>query len=103
MSTEIHEPILYRPEGDSRHTLPAEICGACSDLAMGVLIPASFCDEAKARMGPAPWEPPMPPCPKCRSTNRKPYDIKPPHQHPGPCTPACTIRTLLCLNCRFAA
>lgn len=45
-----HRPVLYRPAGESRHTIPAEICEACSDVDTGQLVPASFCDEAKALM-----------------------------------------------------
>lgn len=52
-----HEPVIYRPEGESRHTVPAEVCNACSDFERGRLVPASFCVQAKALLGPAPWEP----------------------------------------------
>jgi hypothetical protein len=45
-----HFPVLYRPEGDSRHTIPAEVCSACSDFEVGRLVPASFCEQAKAVM-----------------------------------------------------
>jgi len=38
-----HESIDYRPDGESRHTIPAEICLACSDMATGRLVPVSFC------------------------------------------------------------
>lgn len=57
MNTDDHTPIIYRPEGDSRHTIPAEICETCSDIETGLLVPASFCLLAKAKLGPAPWEP----------------------------------------------
>lgn len=57
MSDALHLPVLYRPEGESRHSLPAEVCSQCSDFETGKLVPASFCEEAKARMGRAPWEP----------------------------------------------
>jgi len=51
-----HEPVLYRPERDSRHTIPAEVCRACSDFEQGVLVPASFCEQARTRLEPLPWE-----------------------------------------------
>jgi hypothetical protein len=102
MSYALHLPVLYRPEGESRHSLPAEVCSQCSDFETGKLVPAPFCEEAKRRLPPAPWEPQRPPCRACGSIERIPYDIKPPDKHPGPCTPACTIEVLLCLNCRMA-
>lgn len=99
----LHTPVHYRPEGESRFTTPAEVCDTCSDFETGKLVPASFCEQAKRLLPPAPWEPPRPPCPACGSTARIPYDIKPPSGHSGPCTPACTVTILFCLDCRFAA
>lgn len=51
-----HESVFYRPEGESRHTIPAEVCRACSDFEQGILIPVSFCEQAKARLESLPWE-----------------------------------------------
>jgi hypothetical protein len=45
-----HQPILYRPEGESRHSTPAEVCSTCSDFEAGRLVPASFCERSKAIM-----------------------------------------------------
>lgn len=101
MSYALHLPVLYRPEGESRHSLPAEVCSQCSDFETGKLVPAPFCDEAKRRLPPAPWEPQRLPCGSCGSIERIPYDIKPPHKHDGPCEAACTVTVLLCLGCRM--
>jgi hypothetical protein len=32
-------------------SIPAEICRACSDPEAGIWVPASFCPQARARMG----------------------------------------------------
>lgn len=45
-----HEPVLYRPEGESRFTIPAEICVTCSDVEAGILVPASFCPDSTRKM-----------------------------------------------------
>lgn len=102
MSAIVHTPVTYRPEGESRHTIPAEVCNACSDFETGLLVPASFCDEARRALGPAPWEPLRPPCRACGSTDRVLYTIKPPSGHSGPCGPLCTIEALFCRNCHMA-
>lgn len=102
MSYALHLPVIYRPEGESRHSLPAEVCSQCSDFEIGNLVPASFCEEAKKRLGPAPWEPQTPPCPRCGHLERIPYETKPPCKHNGLCGPECIVMTLLCLNCRMA-
>lgn len=103
MSSILHLPVIYRPEGESRHTIPAEVCNACSNFETGLLVPASFCDEANRHLGTAPWEPPRPPCTACGSTDRIPYAIKPPSGHSGLCTPSCTVETLLCRDCHMVA
>lgn len=41
-----HEPIHYRPDTADRTETPADICGTCSDLDAGLLVPVSFCGEA---------------------------------------------------------
>lgn len=41
------------------------------------------------------------PCPRCTSTNTKPYTAKPPRKHDGACTPECEVTGSLCLNCRL--
>lgn len=52
-----HEPVIVHDDADEDHIAPpSEICAACSDLETGRLVPASFCAEAKAKLGPAPWE-----------------------------------------------
>lgn len=45
-----HEPIMYRPERESRHTMPAEVCVTCSDFDNGALVPASFCEYSSKQM-----------------------------------------------------
>lgn len=45
-----HEPVLYRPQGESRFTIPAEICVTCSDVEAGILVPASFCPDSTRKM-----------------------------------------------------
>lgn len=35
---------------ENRHTVPAEVCDTCSDVANGSWVPASFCEKARARM-----------------------------------------------------
>lgn len=44
-----HVPIDHRPEGQDRFTAPADVCGTCSDFQSGVLVPVSFCPEAKIK------------------------------------------------------
>jgi hypothetical protein len=104
MSFAPHKPIIYRPAGESRHTTPAEVCSGCSDFETGQLVPASFCKEAARRLPPPPWESQGASCRLCGSTERIPYDIKPPssQKHAGSCTSECAITVLLCLNCRLA-
>lgn len=52
-----HEPVMLYAQDDEYHVgTPAEVCDECSDIETGVLVPASFCGEAKAKLGPAPWE-----------------------------------------------
>lgn len=43
-----HRPLLVR--WDNRHTIPAEVCGTCSDPDSGRWVPATFCEEALAQM-----------------------------------------------------
>ncbi|MGA5598354.1 hypothetical protein ACPCSE_29390 [Streptomyces cellulosae] len=51
-----HVPEVVYDTADPYHLAPpSEICLGCSDLEAGHLVPASFCEEAKARMGPPPW------------------------------------------------
>jgi hypothetical protein len=38
-----HRSELYRPDGESRHSVPAEICVTCSDKDAGRLVAVSFC------------------------------------------------------------
>ena len=42
-----HVPLDYRPAGADRTDTPADVCAACSDTDRGVLVPVSFCDEAR--------------------------------------------------------
>lgn len=48
--TNSHDPVLYRPQGDNRFTVPAEVCVTCSDIEAGVLVPASFCPDSARKM-----------------------------------------------------
>lgn len=41
-----HVPVDYRPEGETRHAVPAEVCGTCSDFEAGRLVPVAFCPAA---------------------------------------------------------
>lgn len=41
-----HLPVHYRPGGADRCETPADVCGTCSDLEGGLLVPVSFCPEA---------------------------------------------------------
>ncbi len=41
-----HEPIHYRPTGADRTSTPADVCGTCSNLDVGLLAPVSFCPTA---------------------------------------------------------
>lgn len=51
----------YRPAGETRHAIPADICVTCSDEEVGRLVPISFCPvfaplveaEYRAQFGPA--------------------------------------------------
>ena len=52
-----HVPVAVYDRADpERLAPPAEVCVACSDIEGGRLVPASFCEKAKAELGPAPWE-----------------------------------------------
>jgi len=52
-----HIPVMvYARDDEFQVGVPAEICYACSDTDAGRLVPASFCERAKARLDPAPWE-----------------------------------------------
>lgn len=42
-------PLIYRPEGESRHATPAEVCDTCSDFDAGRLVPVAFCPAALAK------------------------------------------------------
>jgi hypothetical protein len=42
-----HLPVDYRPEGESRHAPPAEVCNTCTDWERKLLVPSSFCPIAK--------------------------------------------------------
>jgi hypothetical protein len=44
-----HLPFIHRPDDESRHTIPAEVCDTCSDFAMGRLVAVAFCSTAKVR------------------------------------------------------
>lgn len=41
-----HLPVHYRPAGADRCETPADVCGTCSDLEQGMLVPVSFCPPA---------------------------------------------------------
>lgn len=43
MEADGHASVDYRPEGESRHMIPAEVCKKCSDFEAGRLVPVSFC------------------------------------------------------------
>lgn len=61
-----HRSELYRTDGETRHSVPVEICRTCSDRT-GTLVPVSFCtvlgplveQEYRALFGPPPkeWKP----------------------------------------------
>lgn len=42
-----HLPVDYRPAHEPRWTVPADVCGTCSDFEAGVLVPVSFCAAAR--------------------------------------------------------
>lgn len=42
-----HLPLQYRPDGEPRVSVPAEVCGTCSDFERGLLVPVAFCDPAR--------------------------------------------------------
>lgn len=53
-----HVPEVVYDTADPDHIAPpSEICWGCSDIEAGRLVPASFCPEAKSKLGPAPWIP----------------------------------------------
>lgn len=56
MSSE-HTPVMVYDWADPEKIAPpSEVCEACSDIAAGILVPVTFCDEAKAKLDPLPWE-----------------------------------------------
>jgi hypothetical protein len=56
--TDEHVPEVVYDTADPDHIAPpSEICLGCSDLASGRLVPVTFCEEAKLKLGPAPWMP----------------------------------------------
>lgn len=53
-----HVPEVVYDTADPYHIAPpSEICWGCSDLEAGRLVPVTFCEEAKSKLGPAPWMP----------------------------------------------
>jgi len=44
-----HLPLDYRPAGEPRWTVPADVCDTCSDFPQGQLVPVSFCPTASLR------------------------------------------------------
>lgn len=44
-----HLPVHYRPAGVDRFETPADVCGTCSDLERGLLVPVPFCPEASRK------------------------------------------------------
>jgi hypothetical protein len=52
-----HMPVVVHDAADpERVAPPSEICVTCSDIEGGRLVPASFCEQARGQLGPAPWE-----------------------------------------------
>ncbi len=49
---ESHRPVLVRY--GSRHSVPAEVCGTCSDIESGFLVPVTSCEESRAQMDDSP-------------------------------------------------
>lgn len=48
-----HVPIMiYNRNDPERIAPPSEVCEACSDIDAGRLVPASFCERAKAQLEP---------------------------------------------------
>lgn len=48
-----HHPMLAR--WSNRHTVPAEVCGTCSDPAAGKWVPVPFCEKAHAKLQADPY------------------------------------------------
>jgi hypothetical protein len=57
IETPEHNPIVVSDYADPEKIAPpSEICDTCSDPEQGFMVPASFCEVAKAKMEPRPWE-----------------------------------------------